>query len=166
MAIGWSRAYWINYFIYTPQSTNTIPKFLFWIDPLAGQEVSKKLQFGAPCMYTATGAENGNNAPPTHPCSKWVAHFRLNYFVHCIGKVKGVSEVHSHSFITVYICLHTYLPIEVENTGLNMKIEVYSVRGLEWSELVGSHGCPGRLWDRFLCQVYQNDSRHDALDEV
>jgi len=27
---------------------------------------------------------------------------------------------------------------------------VYSVRGLERSELGGSHGCPGRLWDRFL----------------
>jgi len=43
---------------------------------------------------------------------------------------------------------------------------VYSVRGLEWSELGGSHGCPGRLWDQFLWQVYQNDSRHDALDGV
>jgi len=27
---------------------------------------------------------------------------------------------------------------------------VYSVRGLERSELNRSHGCPGRLWDRFL----------------
>jgi len=27
---------------------------------------------------------------------------------------------------------------------------VYSVRGLERSELGGSHGCPGRLWDRVL----------------
>jgi len=25
-----------------------------------------------------------------------------------------------------------------------------SVRGLERSELGGSHGCPGRLWDQFL----------------
>jgi len=33
---------------------------------------------------------------------------------------------------------------------------LYSVRGLERSELGGSHGCPGRgrLWDRFLWQVY------------
>jgi len=29
-------------------------------------------------------------------------------------------------------------------------ISLYSVRGLERSELGGSHGCPGRLWDRFL----------------
>jgi len=27
---------------------------------------------------------------------------------------------------------------------------LYSVRGLERSELGGSHGCPGRLWDRVL----------------
>jgi|GEM_PF-6342663 len=27
---------------------------------------------------------------------------------------------------------------------------LYSVRGLERSELGGSHGWPGRLWDRFL----------------
>jgi len=27
---------------------------------------------------------------------------------------------------------------------------LYSVRGLERSELGGSHDCPGRLWDRFL----------------
>jgi len=45
-------------------------------------------------------------------------------------------------------------------------LEVYSVRGLERSEFGGSHGCPGRLWDRFLWQVNQNDSRHDALDGV
>jgi len=31
---------------------------------------------------------------------------------------------------------------------------VYSVRSLERSEWGGSHGCPGRLWDRFLWQVY------------
>jgi len=31
---------------------------------------------------------------------------------------------------------------------------LYSVRGLERSELGGSHGCPGLLWDRFLWQVY------------
>jgi len=36
--------------------------------------------------------------------------------------------------------------------------------GEEW--IGGSHGCPGRLWDRFLWQVYQNDNRHDALDGV
>jgi len=31
---------------------------------------------------------------------------------------------------------------------------LYSVRGLEPSELGVSHGCPGRLWDPFLWQVY------------
>jgi len=35
-------------------------------------------------------------------------------------------------------------------TALVSDNRVYSVRGLEWSELGGSHGCPGRLWDRFL----------------
>jgi len=50
------------------------------------------------------------------------------------------------------------------STGFDdRRMEVYSVRGLERSELGGSHGCPGRLWDRFLWQVYQNDSRYDAL---
>jgi len=49
--------------------------------------------------------------------------------------------------------------------GISLAI-VYSVRGLERSELGGSHGCPERLWDRFLWQVYHNDSRHDALDAV
>jgi len=34
--------------------------------------------------------------------------------------------------------------------GLMFNIVLYSVRGLERSELGGSHGCPGRLWDRFL----------------
>jgi len=48
-------------------------------------------------------------------------------------------------------------------TGHRIK---YSVRGLERSELGGSHGCPGRLWNRFLWQAYQNDSRHEALDRV
>jgi len=43
-------------------------------------------------------------------------------------------------------------------------VVLYSVRGLERSELGGSHGCPGRLWDGFLWLVYQNDSWHDALD--
>jgi len=33
-------------------------------------------------------------------------------------------------------------------------MSLYSVRGLERSELGGSHGFPGRLWDRFLRQVY------------
>jgi len=42
---------------------------------------------------------------------------------------------------------------------VNSYLVLYSVRGLERSELGGSHGCPGRLWDRFLWQVYQNDSR-------
>jgi len=41
--------------------------------------------------------------------------------------------------------------------SLQNYLQVYSVRGLEPSKLGGSHGCPGRLWDRFLWQVYQND---------
>jgi len=44
------------------------------------------------------------------------------------------------------VTLEGYQPIGF--TGV--EIEVYSVRGLERSELGGSHGCPGRLWDRFL----------------
>jgi len=34
--------------------------------------------------------------------------------------------------------------------GPSLPQTVYSVRGLELSELGGSHGCPGRFWDRFL----------------
>jgi len=49
---------------------------------------------------------------------------------------------------------------------IQKKQDIYSVRGLEQSELGGSHGFPGRLWDRFLWQIYQNGSRHDALDGV
>jgi len=46
-------------------------------------------------------------------------------------------------------------------------LRIYSViRGLERSELGGSHGSPGHLWDRFLWQVYKIDSRHDALNGV
>jgi len=33
-------------------------------------------------------------------------------------------------------------------------VRLYSVRGLERSELGGSHGCPERLWDRNFLQVY------------
>jgi len=42
--------------------------------------------------------------------------------------------------------------VEQLNIGLRkvQVILVYSVRGLERSGLGGSHGCPGRLWDRFL----------------
>jgi len=37
------------------------------------------------------------------------------------------------------------------NYGKDIKsFMLYSVRGLERSELGGSHGCTGRLWDRFL----------------
>jgi len=35
-------------------------------------------------------------------------------------------------------------------SNLSEKVCLDSVRGLERSELDGSHGCPGRLWDRFL----------------
>jgi len=31
--------------------------------------------------------------------------------------------------------------------GIAETKQLYSVRGLERSELGGSHGCPGRLWD-------------------
>jgi len=61
---------------------------------------------------------------------------------------------------TKFFCACTLLIIIYTYELLN------SVRGSVRSELGGSHGCPGRLWDRFLWQVYQNDSRYDALDEV
>jgi len=32
----------------------------------------------------------------------------------------------------------------------SLYLNLYSVRGLERNELGGSHGCPGRLWGRFL----------------
>gem|GEM_PF-5236587 len=31
-----------------------------------------------------------------------------------------------------------------------LPLRLYPVRGSEWSGLGGSHGCPGRIWDRFL----------------
>jgi len=37
----------------------------------------------------------------------------------------------------------------MRNLSLKGPNQLYSVRGLERSELGGSHGCPGRLWDRF-----------------
>jgi len=40
-------------------------------------------------------------------------------------------------------------------------MRIYSVRGLERSELGGSHGCPGRLWDRFW-EVYILRPKHRA----
>jgi len=45
---------------------------------------------------------------------------------------------------------------------------VYSVQGLERSELGGFHGCPGRLWTDFddSRSIYSYDSMHDALDGV
>jgi len=62
------------------------------------------------------------------------------------------------------------LPVYITCGKYNVYVFVshflYSVRGLERSELGGSHGCPGRLWDRFLWQVYQNDNRHNVLDGV
>jgi len=61
---------------------------------------------------------------------------------------------------------HEQPQISTWQTRLPRVRMVYSVRGLERSELGRSHGCPGRLRDRFLWQVYQNDSRHDALDGV
>jgi len=36
------------------------------------------------------------------------------------------------------------------NSAVQVRTFLYSVRGLERSELGGSHGWPGRLWDRFL----------------
>jgi len=44
--------------------------------------------------------------------------------------------------------------LELHMPCLSVWVALYSVRGLERSELGGSHGCPGRLWDRFLWQVY------------
>jgi len=46
----------------------------------------------------------------------------------------------------------SHLPGAIE-TGMKNREKnmcLYSVRGLERSELGGSHGCPGRLWDRCL----------------
>jgi len=39
------------------------------------------------------------------------------------------------------------------NTLILNNLVLYPVRGSEWNGLGGSHGCPGRLWDRFLWQV-------------
>jgi len=37
-----------------------------------------------------------------------------------------------------------------EFKAYQQQVNIYSARWLERSELGGSHGCPGRLWDRFL----------------
>jgi len=42
----------------------------------------------------------------------------------------------------------------VHRSASKLQTSLYSVRGLERSEWGGSHSCPGRLWDRFLWQVY------------
>jgi len=39
---------------------------------------------------------------------------------------------------------------KLNTTGKTTSRYLYPVRGSEWSGLGGSHGCPGRLWDRFL----------------
>jgi len=50
---------------------------------------------------------------------------------------------------------HFSVPLPIRNVIVIRKyigwcMHLYSVRGLERSELGGSHGCPGRLWERFL----------------
>jgi len=50
-----------------------------------------------------------------------------------------------------YAC---YLLSSVRGRRWVLYIPLYSVRGWERSELGGSHGCLGRLWDRFLWPVY------------
>jgi len=59
-----------------------------------------------------------------------------------------------------YISFHfqLYKSLDKKNKSVvSRKIKnilLYSVRGLERSELGGSHSCPKRLWDRVLWQVY------------
>jgi len=72
-----------------------------------------------------------------------------------------MSKIISYCLSIVY-----YTILKQHKVSFTLQTLLYSVRGLERSELGGSHGCPGCLWDRILWQVYQNDSRHDALDGV
>jgi len=51
-------------------------------------------------------------------------------------------------------------------TITNNEIILYSVRGLERSELGGSHGCPGRLWDLTLTGLYSVQSIVPTIDLV
>jgi len=72
--------------------------------------------------------------------------------------VVGLRMDHSIAFLITVFCGTLIFPMFLtyccRQTAFEVCpvqfIELYSVRGLERSELGGSHGCPGRLWDRFL----------------
>jgi len=66
-------------------------------------------------------------------------------------------DVMCHIFLTLQFAVlnvDKYLNINsllsTKFLSLSQHSKLYSARGLEWSELSGSHGCPGRLWYRFL----------------
>jgi len=87
----------------------------------------------------------------------WKLPKALAWQVHCL-QLFGVSQF--------WMSLKLGVPTKPYVYTAFSCISIYSVRGLEWSELGGSHSYPRRLWARFLWQVYQNDTRHDALDGV
>jgi len=66
-------------------------------------------------------------------------------------RVSKVSEEKCEAELEVDQLLDS---LRVNIKTIDSCILLYSVRGLERSELSGSHGCPGRLWDCFLWQVY------------
>jgi len=62
----------------------------------------------------------------------------------------GRASLHYANNRKVYQIVAKELDFEDDEIALGTHFVVYSVRGLERSELGGSHGCPGRLWDRIL----------------
>jgi len=77
-----------------------------------------------------------------------------------------VSRQTAYMFWILHASSFKHEQLQYVISSSNEDSRLYSVQGLERSELGGSHGCLGRLWDWFLWQVYQNDSRHDVLDGV
>jgi len=65
-------------------------------------------------------------------------------------------KLSSATHVCVCRCTYTNLFLREVRTDVCTHL-LYSVRGLERSELGGSHGCPGRLWD----QIFMTGPRTD-----
>jgi len=72
------------------------------------------------------------------------------YFIknlnHAPAKFFILPAAHSRLANYIHVC-NIKIP-KYKTHSINFGL--YSVQVLERSELGGSHGCPGRLWDRFL----------------
>jgi len=68
---------------------------------------------------------------------------------------QGIQSIKKYSFASASAILTSLRNNGVKYSCIALKLsyrqyQLYSVRGLERSELDGSLGCPGRLWDPFL----------------